>query len=61
MQRAGSQSRPGPEVLPLLLLPYSLLCHVHHGLRTGVASSCEVVPVSLHADGLQPVLHGAHG
>lgn len=40
--------------------PYSLLCHVDYSLWSGVAGSGEVVAVSLHADGLQPVLHCAH-
>lgn len=32
-----------------------------HSLWSGVAGGSEVVAVSLHADGLQPVLHCAHG
>lgn len=39
---------------------HSLLRHVDHGLCSGVTSGREVVAVSLHADGLQPVLHRAH-
>lgn len=32
-----------------------------HGLWSGVAGGGEVVAVSLHANGLQPILHCAHG
>lgn len=39
---------------------YSLLRHVDHRLWSGVTGGREVVAVSLHADGLQPVLHRAH-
>lgn len=46
---------------PRFSSPYSLLCHVDHGLWSGVTGGGEVVAVSLHADGLQPVLHRAHG
>lgn len=41
--------------------PHSLLCHVDHSLWRGVAGGGEVVHVSLHADGLEPVLNCAHG
>lgn len=37
-----------------------LLRHVDHGLWSCVAGGREVIAVSLHADGLQPVLHCAH-
>lgn len=39
---------------------YSLLCHVDYRFWRGVAGCGEVVAVSLHADGLQPVLNSAH-
>lgn len=40
---------------------HSLLRHVDYGLWSVVTGGREVVAVSLHADGLQPVLHRAHG
>lgn len=46
--------------LCIFCLSYSLLRHVDDSLWSSVAGSGKVVTISLHANGLQPVLHCAH-
>lgn len=46
---------PNTLILPIIWSRDSLLCHVDHSLWGGVASSSEVVSVTFHVDGLQPI------